>query len=560
MSTDGGAGRRRRVSIRDYITDGSLAALCAELASLTGSEITLRDERGELIESAGAGRLVAAGAAREGEVEVPLLVEGARIGSIVMRGGPADDEAYVHTRSILSLLGRAASELCADVSELRGRVKELGVLERLSSLLVGGGDPEDVLRESFESALDVLGLDAGSLVLLPEDADGIARSNDESELEVKASRGLSEGWLSSGAPLSRERVFDRQALDGEVVVSEDLLADPRVVEPGRCVEENLRSFIGAGLVVRGRPIGVMRLYSRTVRAFSEADRRLLRSIGQQGAAAVEQARLVEARARERRVKRQLQLAGAVQARMLPTKLPTLSGLDIAARCEPSSDLGGDFFDVFELGGRVVVLIGDVVGKGIAAALLMSAVRATLRAYLERVDDLSRVMSMANEALCRDSLPNEFATVWLGLINPETGELTYCSAGHDPPFVVRDVATGSPRLEELPGDGLVLGVLGGEVYPARTVRLREGDVVFAYTDGVTDAASFDRKRFGRARLHAGVLELLGRDAGASASRVLDQTMWHVRAFSGLAERADDETAVVVRVGAGFGAGTPVPVSE
>lgn len=545
---DSDAGRRRRASIRDYITDGSLGALCAELAALTGASVELRDERGERIESDASGLVVAPGG-KVDEIEVPLLVEGARIGSLAMSGGSVDGDALGHARSILSLLGRAASELCADVSELRGRVKELGVLERLSSLLVAGGDTEHILEAAFESALEVLGLDAGSLVLLPEDADGVARSNDESELVVKASHGLSEAWLESGTPLSRERVFDRQALDGEIVVSEDLLADPRVIEPQRCVEENLRSFIGAGLVVRGTPIGVMRLYSHSVRTFSEADRRLLRSIGQQGAAAVEQARLVEARARERRVKRQLRLAGAVQARMLPTRLPSVEGLQISARCEPSSDLGGDFYDVFEVGGRVVVMIGDVVGKGIAAALLMSAVRATLRAYLERVDDLSRVMAMANDAMCRDSQPNEFATVWLGLIDPGTRALTYVTAGHDPPFVVRDVEQRHAQIEELPGEGLVLGVQEGEAYPARTVELRAGDVLFAYTDGVTDAASYDRQRFGRARLHTGVLELLGREPGASASRVLDQTMWQVRAFSGLAERADDETAVVVRVGSG-----------
>ncbi len=539
------AGRRRRASIRDYITDGSLGALCAELASLTGATVELRDERGEVVDREG-GALVAPSAVEQDPYEAPLLVEGARIGSLVMSGGTVDEASLAHARAILSLLGRAASELCADVSELRGRVKELGVLERLSSLLVAGGDTEQMLRAAFESALEVLGLDSGSLVLLPEDADGLAKTSDESELVVKASHGMSEAWLSSGVPLSRERVFDRMALDGEVVVSEDLLADPRVIEPQRCVEEGIRSFIGAGLVVRGRPIGVMRLYSREVRSFSEADRRLLRSIGQQGAAAVEQARLLEARARERRVKRQLRLAGAVQARMLPTRLPQVEGMEIAGKCEPSSELGGDFYDVFELGGKIVVLIGDVVGKGIAAALLMSAVRATLRAYLERVDDLPRVMAMANDAMCRDSQPNEFATVWLGVIDPEDGELVYCTAGHDPPFVVREVSGGTPRIEELHGEGLVLGVQPGEAYPAQRVRLGRGDVVFTYTDGVTDAASFDRERYGRARLHAGVLELLTRDQSASATRVLDQTLWHVRAFSGLAERADDETAVVIRM--------------
>ena len=188
MSMDSDAGRRRRVSIRDYITDGSLGALCAELSALTGATVELRDERGELVERA-PGELVPASALRSDPHEAPLLVEGARIGSLVMSGGTVDDASLAHARAILSLLGRAASELCADVSELRGRVKELGVLERLSSLLVAGGDPEQMLRAAFESSLEVLGLDAGSLVLLPEDADGLAKTNDESELVVKASHG-----------------------------------------------------------------------------------------------------------------------------------------------------------------------------------------------------------------------------------------------------------------------------------------------------------------------------------------------------------------------------------
>jgi len=536
----------RRASIREYITDGSLALLCDRLREITGGPVVLRDEAGEQVEAPETSFAPPA-PDEAGRVMIPLLVEGARIGSLEMGAGTADDRVMDASRAMLSLLGRAASELCADVSELRGRVKELDVLQRLSALLVSGADTDRVLEEAFESALEVLDLDAGSLVLLPEDADGAVTSEDESELTLKASRGLSRAWLESPEPLSRGRVFDRRALAGEAVVSEDLLADPRVQAPGRCAAEELRSFIGAGLVFRGRPIGVMRMYSRSVRTFTDAERRLLLTIGEQGAAAVEQARLLHSKARARRVKRALLLAGQVQARMLPSSLPEAPGLDMAARCQPSSELGGDFYDVFEVGDRVAVVVGDVVGKGVPAALLMSAVRATLRAACVPGADPHAVIGSLNDAMCRDTMPNEFATVWLGLIDPGTGEVEYCSAGHDPPFVVRrrEEGAGAPTIEPVPHGGIVIGVRENEVYETSRLRLEVGDALVAYTDGVTDARRFDASRYGRDRLEADLLELLTREPAATASQVLKHALWHVRAFSGLAERVDDETMVVVR---------------
>ena len=536
---------RTRLSIRSFITDGSLGAMCEQLGGLSGLVVQLRDERGLVL---------AAGAAPddpgiadplpEGALSVPLVVDGERIGasSIAPGLGTLNEAGRRHLETAVSLLGQTAAELCTDVTALRTRVSEIALLYRLSAMIADGGRVEDTLVVALSSALDVLGLDCGSVVLLPEDADGLAAPEGEEDLALSASFGLSEEWLSNPLPLSANRVFDRLALAGEVVAVPDLLLDSRVLGRDRCEAEGVRSFLNAGLVFAGRPLGVIRLYGRTARNFRGSDRRLIRSIGQQAAAAVEQGRLLQMRARERRTQRALRLAGAVQQRMLPRRMPELSGLSVAARFIPSYELGGDFFDAFERGGRLGVVVGDVVGKGVAAALLMSAVRATLRAHAEGEGDVARVMGDVNRALCRDTTASEFATLFFGEIDPRTGSMVCCSAGHEPAIIHR---AGDDRIEELEPGGLVVGVDPGEVYGGQAIALRAGDTAVLYSDGVPDAQDFAGKRFGRDRFRGVVGEVCRELSGRPAQEVLERLLWTLRQFQGLAPQADDLTLVVVR---------------
>ncbi len=532
-------------SLRDYWTDGSISALCALLSDIGSVPIELRDERGVVLPPGSLPEGPGTPAPLpEGATVLDVVVEEQRIGSVVVH--PSDDPT-LHDRAIAAarLIAAATREMCNDVSELRHRVAEIETLYRLSALLVRGGVVRDTLDAALRSALEVLDLDAGSIMLLPEDADGLSKAESEADLERSVSVNLSEAWLANPLPLSREREFDRRALAGEVVVSEDLANDPRVLLPEQCVEEGLGSFMSAGMVFDGSPIGVIRVYDRRPRAFSRAERRMLRSIAQSAAASVEQARLIQLRARERRMHRALRIAGAVQKRMMPADPPAVRGIDLAARYLPSHEIGGDFYDLFESHGRLAIVVGDVVGKGVAAGLLMSAVRATMRAYAELSDDLSRVMARTNDALCRDTAVNEFATVWMGTIDPVTRELRYVSAGHDRPCLFRRTEDGwSPRT--LGGGGLVAGVAPGESYPVELFRLQTSDVLVAFTDGVTDARSFTAQRFGRARLLEAVHAALMAEPDASAAAIVERVFWSVRQFTGLQPQADDETLVVARL--------------
>lgn len=534
-------------SLRDYWTQGTIASLCAALSELGGVRIELRDERGFVLEAEsfneqpGIERPIP-----DGSRVLPIIVSDDQIGSIVVHPHDHDLAQSVLIDRLTELIAQTTSEMCEDVAQLRYRVSEVAVLYRLSSLLVRGGRVQETLELALKLALDVLHLDAGAIMLLPEDSEALPRVDRENELERSAAVGLSEQWLSNPVPLSIDRQFDRLCLSGEVVESESLSDDPRVLVPDECRAENLAGFIGTGMVFDGQPIGVIRLYARQARKFSRAERQLIRSIGESAAAAVEQARLLKMQARQRRTQRALLIAGAVQKRMLPEVTPSFEGIQLAARYQPSQEIGGDFYDLFVVHDKLGVLVGDVVGKGVVAGMLMSAVRATIRAYAELSEELDRVMIRTNDAIYRDTTVAEFVTVWFGMLCPQTRVLRSVVAGHDVPLLLRRDEQGRYTLVKMPGEGLVIGVLPGEEYQMHETQLLPGDVLVAYTDGITDASNFESKRFGRQRLIDCVLEQLGEQPDASAQDVLKRVFWSMRQFSGLAGQADDETLVVVRI--------------
>jgi sigma-B regulation protein RsbU (phosphoserine phosphatase) len=303
------------------------------------------------------------------------------------------------------------------------------------------------------------------------------------------------------------------------------------------------------MVFKNRPQGVIRLYSRRPRGFDEGERRLLHSLAEQAAAALEQSRLLKFEQEEQRIQRQLQLAADVQRRMLPRSVPNVPRLDMAARYVPSFELGGDFYDFIVLSGHLGLMVGDVVGKGIAAALLMSAVRASLRAHVQEVYDLDEVVSRVNQALWSDTRENEFASLWYGVIDPAKLRLTYCSAGHEPPFVVhlpKGRAPTEANISELNVGGMVVGIDPTQRYQRAVFDLKPRDVIIAYTDGLCDTSNFSGERFGKKRLRAAVLKALTENPDATAAQVVDRVMWEVRQFAGLSPRPDDQTVIAVRV--------------
>lgn len=495
--------------------------------------------------SAALGRPVAWSAAPPGDgaaVAVALDAgDGAR-GWLV--AGPAEgaDPGALPDEALADLL-RAFADLAVQLEDaedqLAHRIAELRAVYQVSTALSGIGDLESILQCALRLAIEVMDVKAGSIRLFNPATD---------ELTLRASVNLSERYFAKGPVFAHESELDTRSLAGEVVYVEDLAADERVRFPDLVEAEGLRSFLSTGLVFRGKAVGVMRLYTGEVRRFSDFDRSLLRAAAQQVATAIANARLLDEQRAAREVRRQVDLASNVQRRMFPQRMPAVAGLDIAARCIPSLELGGDFFDFIDLGRNLGLALGDVVGKGVPAALLMAGVRASLRAHAMDIYDINEIMARTNRALVEDTHEHEFATVWYGVIDSQTLRLTYTSAGHDPPFVFRPSLRehSAEAYRDLRAGGPVLGIDRGAVYEKGLFDLAPGDVLVIYSDGLIDAQTFDRQRYGRERVCRAVAESFKLSDQVSASLILNHILWDVRRFVGLQRQYDDITLIVARV--------------
>ncbi|MEO1534541.1 MAG: GAF domain-containing SpoIIE family protein phosphatase [Planctomycetota bacterium] len=542
------ATRDELLSITSFMTDGSLPRLCEQLSLLAGAAVTLHDAAGSRVD-ASAGEppwvVTATDPSDADAVVVPIEAGDQSIGSFRL-----DASASGNLIDAVELLSLAVGEVCDNMLERSQRVDEMRVLHRLTSLLARASDTEQVLAMALDSALEVLDLDAGSIVLFDEGQ----TQEDERGIRLKTSRGLSAEWLADPRPLSIGREFDRRAAEGEVVVVRDLREDDRIIGLERVVSEGLVGFVTCAMVFQDRPIGAIRLYDREPRLLNKGEQRLVQSIAQQAGLAIEQARLLELQAEDRRLQRQLALAGDVQRRMLPAEMPSVEPFDIAARYVPSFELGGDFYDAFAVGKKhephLGLAVGDVVGKGVAAALLMASVRSGLRAFADEVYDLDEIVARTNRALARDTLESEFATLWYGVADPKSLHLTYCAAGHEPPLIVRVPEHRAPTtadVDELATGGMAAGIDPSQRYQRGHFDLARGDIVVCYTDGITDASNFEMKRFGKRRLIDALLTTLEAAPAASAAEVVEGVFWQIRQFVGLSPQADDQTLLVMRVG-------------
>jgi sigma-B regulation protein RsbU (phosphoserine phosphatase) len=239
------------------------------------------------------------------------------------------------------------------------------------------------------------------------------------------------------------------------------------------------------------------------------------------------------------LERDLKTAAEIQRSFLPNgQFVGRTDYDLCAAMTPARAVGGDFYDYFQLDdGRLGVVIGDVSGKGMPAALFMAVTRTLVRAVALRGTAPGDCLGEVNRALLRDANSPLFVTLFYGVLDPATGTLAYSNAGHNPPFVVRV----GQEAAHLAGRGLPAGALVDASYQTREVGLRPGDTLFLYTDGVTEALDSNGELFSAGRLK----EVLEKADRSSPGALMREVMEAVRHFTGDAPQSDDVTAVAVR---------------
>jgi len=232
-------------------------------------------------------------------------------------------------------------------------------------------------------------------------------------------------------------------------------------------------------------------------------------------------------------------AAVIQRALLPKadEFAAETGVDVSASMTPARDVGGDFFDFIRLqDGRIAFGVGDVCGKGVPAALFMGITKTLIRINLRETPDLPQAILKANAYLINNNAAELFATVLYAALDPQSGELEYCSCGHLPALIRR--ADGA--VETLQAGGLPVGLFDRLKVKARQTAMGEGDLLFLYTDGVTEAADAEERQFGEDRL----LDLLARSANANATEVIARVNAAVGEFAQGAPQFDDVTCLAI----------------
>ena len=325
--------------------------------------------------------------------------------------------------------------------------------------------------------------------------------------------------------------------------------------------EGIRSFAHIPIAIEGAPpVGILSVFSRAiVGLFTEQFVELLESLAGQLAQAVRIVSEREARDREReqkeaallenaRVTRDLELAKQIQLSLLPTSPPQLPGVSIACRCVPASHVGGDYYDFFQRGDALVdIVMADVSGHSVGAALIMVETRSVLRAQMQATKSTGEILKVLNQLLYEDLTRAElFITMFCGKFDARESVLSYSNAGHTRPLLLR-----GGSWQELDTEGLILGVEYQVAFEEKSVRLEPGDLLFIFTDGIIEAEGAPGEFFGVPRL----CQLLFEVQKESPEAMIDAVLSRLAAFCGSGPLQDDVSMVVMKVGEGGPAGGP-----
>jgi len=361
----------------------------------------------------------------------------------------------------------------------------------------------------------------------------------DGELQIKVAR-----LRGSEEPLGEVRIsraIMTEVVDnGKSVLTSDAQQDPRFASQ-TIVLQGIRSVLAVPLSVdEAHVFGIIYADSPTHQAtFSTEHLDILTTLASVASIRVENATLLEERMERERMERELELATEIQQRFQPSGPPSVAGYEFQGISFSCYEIGGDYYDFIrrEEDGSILVALGDVSGKGTAAALLMSSLHAAIHAQIAAKRSLEETVRSINKYLVENTPANRFVTLFIAELNPATHEIKFINAGHNPPLLGR--ADGA--IEQLESGGLPLGLMEYSDYEAGFTRLNSGDALIIYSDGVSEANNIREEEFGLDRLSQVITSNISR----SASGIRDKVESALSDFTGTAPANDDITLVIVK---------------
>ena len=433
------------------------------------------------------------------------------------------------TSGLLEAIEGARSK--PDISEVARVAREgdlLALISKVGVTLLSSSSLEDTLEQIVSLVFEAVPADRCLLMMSDEHS---------AEMKVAVAR-LRDRVGAIGEIRVSRNVMDEVVIRGKSVLTSDAQHDPRFAS-GTVVLQGVRSVLAVPLGVSEKVFGIIYADSPIAEGrFTEDHLKVLTTLASVAAIRVENARLVEARFQQERLERELQLAMEIQQRFQPTAPPVVTGYEFQGISFPCYEIGGDYYDFIQReDGRLVIALGDVSGKGTAAALLMSSLHASIHAQTGSHDSLVETISAVNRYLADNIPSNRFVTLFYAELDPESGALSFLNAGHNPPLIVHAAGT----VEQLASGGLPLGIKANAEYREGRTTLQRGDVLVIYSDGVTEAASPSGEEFGPTRLY----EVVSRNVDSSAAGIRDRIESALTKFSQGTQAADDITLVIVK---------------
>lgn len=424
-----------------------------------------------------------------------------------------------------------AKKMANDLEEenriLRRAVEELSILNEIASAISSTMEVEKITNLILSKCIKKIDVEQGTVTLLKEDVSNpfktFVRVEDSTARGLPYHFGISlAGWMLKNQ---------------KPVLTNDLGSDPRFRGVNR-EEIKVRSMLCVPLKVKNRLIGLFSLFNKKKGAFTADDQRLLSIIAIQSAQIIENARLYEEEKRLQQMEEDLKTAKNVQLSLLPKENPRLPDIDIAGFSLPAREVGGDYYDFINLDqDHLGIVIADVSGKGMPAALLMANLQATLRGQALTNYAPSQCVAKSNSLLCRSVETGKFVTLFYGILNTKEKSFTYTNAGHCYPLIFNSKG----KFRKLEEGGLILGVLDNYPYQQKRIILEPGELILLFTDGISEAFNKRKEQFEEERLIKVVQENFHLDAKGISQRILDSVI----AFQKDVPQSDDLTLVVVK---------------
>jgi serine phosphatase RsbU (regulator of sigma subunit) len=424
---------------------------------------------------------------------------------------------------------RRREEIFAGSSEER-EIARLRALNGLAEQLNRTSDMQSTLTAALETLLSLMSLQTAWAFLLPSASSPSVTVSVSAydRFALAAASGLPPGlekddrhWLKDPHLCHCQSVL----LGGQLKRAVNVVECTRLLDAARDNGDNQGLLFHASvpIVASGQPFGILNVATQDWQFLTAADLHLLSAVGSQVAIALERARLFDVTQAQRlRLERELKLAREVQNSLLPDRLPTIPGFSLAADWRSALEMAGDFYDIFSLPeGLWGIVIADVSDKGAAAAMYMAMTRSLIRMSAVNHSSPADGLNDVNQQLFAHSSSDMFVTIFYGVLDPASQQLTYANAGHNPPLVRRF----GGAIERLTRTGMALGLMEYATLTDASLSFASGDLLVMYTDGVTEAFNMENEQYGLDRL----IEAVRSAPASDAPRQLAHLSSHLASF-------------------------------